>query len=230
MKSLVIIPALNEEHSIVGVIADLRTQRVQADILVVNDGSTDRTAALAREAGVTVVSLPYNLGIGAAMQTGYRYAERNGYDLAIQFDGDGQHRADQIDALITPLLDGAADMVVGSRFLAKGLYEAEFHRFFGIKLLSAVISLLIGRRVSDPTSGFRAVKRPIIEYYSRHYPDDYPEPEALVFLHRAGFRIAEVPAVMRRRLLGSSSITLVRGLYYMVKVTLAVLVDVMRKA
>jgi len=229
MKTLVIIPALNEEKSIPGVIEDLSKNRIDADILVIDDGSTDRTGDVARSLGVMVITLPFNLGIGAAMQTGYRYAERNGYDVAIQFDGDGQHRADQISELLRPVAEGNTDMVIGSRFLKKGSYEAETARFFGIKILSWIISLLSRSRITDPSSGFRAVNRSIIKYYSCRYPEDYPEPEAIILLHKAGYNVMEVPVLMEKRLIGTSSITLLRGIYYMIKVTLAIMVDMIRK-
>lgn len=229
MRVLIIIPALNEELSIGGVIDDLRTHYAEADILVVDDGSADRTADIAKGKGATVISLPFNLGIGAAMQTGYRFALQKGYDAALQFDGDGQHRADQIGVLMEPLLDGEADLVIGSRFARKGIYDAETSRFLGIKILSWVISVLISQKVTDPTSGFRVANSRVIASYAGNYPDDYPEPEAIVLLHRQGFRIREVPVVMEKRSLGNSSITLVRGIYYMVKVLLAIFVDMIKK-
>jgi glycosyltransferase involved in cell wall biosynthesis len=228
MKTVVIIPALNEELSIGGVIDDIRDHLPDADIVVIDDGSRDSTAEVVRGKGVPVLSLPFNLGIGAAMQTGFKYAELNGYDVAVQFDGDGQHRGDQFQVILKPLLDGNADITVGSRFINKGVYEAEMTRVIGIGMLSSIISLLIGQKITDPTSGFRAVNRKVIEFYCKHYPDDYPEPEALVLLHRAGFRVAEVPVLMRKRLLGNSSITIIRALYYMIKVILAVMIDMMK--
>jgi glycosyltransferase involved in cell wall biosynthesis len=228
-RSLIIIPAYNEALSIASVVEDIRTNSEGHDILVINDGSADATEETARSCGVRVITLPYNLGIGGAMQTGYLYAFRNGYDVAIQFDGDGQHMADQIKALIAPLAGRQADVVIGSRFLGDKTYRSRFTRLFGIKILSAVISLLIGRRITDPTSGFRAVNREVIGYYSCSYPDDYPEPEAVVLLHRARFRIAEVPASMRERQAGSSSITALGGFYYMAKVILAIIIDMMKK-
>jgi len=229
MKTIIIIPALNEEESIPIVIDDLRKNNIDTDILVIDDGSTDNTAAVARSLGVNVITLPFNQGIGAAMQTGYMFAAHNGYDLAIQFDGDGQHRADQLSAIIGPIEQQVAEMVIGSRFLKKGQYEAEASRFLGILVLSRLISLVIRKRITDPTSGFRAVSSSIIRYFSERYPDDYPEPESIVFLHKAGFRITEVPVLMEKRTIGSSSITLFRGFYYMVKVMLAIIIDMIRK-
>jgi len=229
MNTLIIIPAYNEAANIRNVIRDIGRQFREADIVVIDDGSRDETGKLARAEGVAVLTLPFNLGIGAAMQTGYRYAGMRGYEAAIQFDGDGQHRADQIGTLLGPLLSGEADIVIGSRFIEKGVYDAEIPRFLGIQILSKVISLLVRQRITDPTSGFRAVNRRIIEYYSSAYPDDYPEPEAIVLLSRLGFRIREVPVRMEKRTLGSSSITLIRGLYYMIKVLLAIFVDMLKK-
>ncbi len=229
MKTLFIIPAFNEELNIRGVIEDIRGHVQGADILVINDGSADATGNIAKNLGVTVITLPYNLGIGAAMQTGYHYAHMQGYDIAVQFDGDGQHRADQLDQLLDPLERGEADIVIGSRFLTKGMYKAGVARLIAIRMLSRIISSLIGQKITDPTSGLRAVNRKSMLLFCRCYPDDYPEPESLVLLHKAGFRIAESPVLMERRLLGNSSITLFRGVYYMVKVVLAVLVDMIKE-
>jgi hypothetical protein len=229
VKTLFIIPAYNEELNIRGVIEDIRGYVPGADILVINDGSRDATGTVAKNLGVTVITLPYNLGIGAAMQTGYRYADMQGYDIAVQFDGDGQHRADQLDLLLGPILRQEKDIVIGSRFLTRGLYEAEAARIIAIRTLSAIISLLIGQKITDPTSGLRAVNRKALQFFCDFYPDDYPEPESLVLLHKAGFRIAEAPVLMEKRLLGNSSITLFRGVYYMVKVVLAVLVDMIKE-
>ncbi len=228
MKTLFIIPAYNEELNIGTVIEDIQGHVPAADILVINDGSADATGSVAKNLGVTVITLPYNLGIGAAMQTGYRYADMQGYDIAVQFDGDGQHRADQLKRLLEPLERGEADIVIGSRFLTKGLYEAEVVRRFAIRLLSGIISLLVKQKITDPTSGLRAVNRKVVQFFCDFYPDDYPEPESLVLLHKARFKIAEAPVIMEKRLLGNSSITLFRGVYYVVKVVLAVLVDMIK--
>jgi hypothetical protein len=229
MKKLLIIPAYNEEQNIDRVLDDINEHLKGFDILIVDDGSTDSTRELAIKRGVNVVSLPYNLGIGAAVQTGYIYAEREGYELAVQFDSDGQHRADQVERLIEPLLKDEADMVVGSRFLVKKGYQSGWTRMVGIRILSLVISVLIGQRITDPTSGCRAVNRKVIEFFSHLYPDDYPEPEALVLLHRAGFRITEVPVLMRQRHMGRSTITAPRAVYYMLKVLLAIFIDMLKR-
>jgi len=229
VKTLFIIPAYNEELNIGSVIEDIRGHVQGADILVINDGSADATGTVAKTLGVTVITLPYNLGIGAAMQTGYHYADMQGYDIAVQFDGDGQHRADQLNHLLGPIERGEADIVIGSRFLTKGLYEAEVARLIAIRVLSRIISSLVGQKITDPTSGLRAVNRKVLQFFCDFYPDDYPEPESLVLLHKAGFRIAEAPVLMEKRLLGNSSITLFRGVYYVVKVVLAVMIDVIKE-
>ena len=228
-KILIIIPAYNEEESLPGVMQDLRNHAPDADILVVDDGSRDRTAEVARQTGVKVASLPYNLGIGGAMQTGFQYARNNGYDIAIQFDGDGQHMAAEIGELLDQLRHGRADIVVGSRFLNRGEYRPPFFRKIGIWVFSTVLSAIIGIPVTDTTSGFRAANRRVIEFFARSYPEDYPEVESLVLLHRAGMTIAEVPVRMRDRTGGCSSITPIRSAYYMIKVLLAVFVDLMKK-
>ncbi len=229
MKILVIVPAYNEEESIAGVISDLRQHVPGADIVVVNDGSRDRTREIARGAGVTVLDLPVNLGIGGAMQAGYLYAANNGYDVAVQFDGDGQHRAGEIEKLLRPLAAGEADLVIGSRFMQPGEYRAPFFRRIGMLIFSFTLSRILAGPVTDTTSGFRAVNGAVARYFSRQYPEDYPEVEALVLVHRQGLRIAEVPVSMRERTGGQTSITALRSVYYMVKVLLAVFIDLLKK-
>jgi glycosyltransferase involved in cell wall biosynthesis len=229
MKTLIIVPAYNEEESLPGVIRDLRENIGFADILVVNDGSRDATARTAQEMDVSVLSLPFNLGIGGAMQAGYLYAQEEGYDVAVQFDGDGQHLAKEIEKLLRPVLEGRADLVVGSRFLNQGKYNATAFRKIGIWIFSSVLSRILGMPVTDSTSGFRAANRRVIEFFSRTYPDDYPEVEALVLLHKAKLRVAEVPVSMRERTGGKSSITPIRSAYYMIKVLLAIFIDLLKK-
>lgn len=228
MKVLAIIPAFNEGQNIGAVLDDLREHLPEADAVVIDDGSTDDTAQTAAARGVPVVSLPFNVGIGATMQAGYLYARLHAYEVAVQFDGDGQHRADQLPVLLQPVLDGEADIAVGSRFLATRTHRPGLSRLVGIRILSAVVSALVGQRITDPTSGFRAANRPLIEHFAESYPDDYPEPESLVLLHRWGFRVCETPVAMRERMGGASTITLLRGIYYMIKVVLAICVDMMK--
>ena len=229
MSILIIIPAYNEEKSLPGVIRDIREHAAHADIIVVDDGSRDGTARVASALGITVMSLPFNLGIGGAMQAGYLYADRHGYDIAVQFDGDGQHRAGEIGKLLRPLASGDGDIVVGSRFLIPGGYRAPLTRKVGMWIFSFVVSRILGMSISDTTSGFRAANRRVIEYFAQNYPEDYPEVETLVLVHKKGLRIQEVPVMMRERTGGSSSITPVRSVYYMVKVLLAVFVDLLKK-
>ncbi len=229
-KLLVIIPAFNEEANVGAVVRDVRESVPDADIVVIDDGSDDATAAAAGRAGANVLRLPYNMGIGAAMQTGYRYASLGGYDVAVQVDADGQHPADEITRLAGPVLTGMADMAVGSRFLSDGNYRPSLARSAGMSIFSRVVSAIIKVRMTDTTSGFRAAGKRCIAYFSRHYPDDYPEVEALVLLHRMGFSIMEVPVTMRRRSGGQSSITPARSVYYMIKVLLAIFVDLLKKA
>jgi len=229
MKILIIVPAYNEEESLPGVIKDLRENMPSADVLVVNDGSRDGTARIARDLGVAVLDLPFNLGIGGAMQTGFRYAERNAYNIAVQFDGDGQHIAGEIKKLIEPLATGKTDLVIGSRFLNPGGYKAPVFRKLGIGIFTIVLSRMLGMTMTDCTSGFRAANRRVIEFFGRTYPDDYPEVEALVLLHKMGLRMAEVPIAMRERTGGRSSITPIRSVYYMTKVLMAIFIDLMKK-
>jgi glycosyltransferase involved in cell wall biosynthesis len=228
-RVLIIIPAYNEEESIGSVIEAVKSVGPPADILVVNDGSKDKTASVARRYGLTVVDHPFNMGIGATMQTGYRYAARAGYDIAVQVDADGQHPADQIKHLIEPIAKNVAQVVVGSRFLGPGEYRPSFARIAGMALFSKLVSAILRERVTDTTSGFRAVGREVIEFFSRNYPEDYPEAEALVLLHKKGFVIMEISVKMVERTGGRSSITPVKSIYYMIKVMIAIFVDLLKR-
>jgi len=229
-RVLVIIPAYNEEATIESVIGQLHACVSDYDVAVVNDGSTDRTADIVRELdGVRLLDLPFNLGIGGAMQTGYRYAFRNGYDIAVQCDADGQHPVDQIPRLVERIEDGTADLIVGSRYVADSGYRPTLVRRVGKSLLSRWIDFLIGGGVTDTTSGFRAMNRRAIAVVAHTYPEDYPEPEALVILHMHGLKAAEVPVNMQPRQGGVSSIRPHGALYYMVKVALAVFIDLFRR-
>jgi glycosyltransferase involved in cell wall biosynthesis len=221
-RVLVLIPAYNEAVSLPAVVGDLRAHYPAADLVVIDDGSTDDTATVARRLGVPVLALPYNLGIGGAVQTGLLFAARQGYDCAVQFDGDGQHRADQLPALLAPVLGRQADVVIGSRFLSPAAYSVPLLRRCGIAIFRRVNGLVLGRTITDNTSGFRAYGRAALAFLAEEYPHDYPEPESVVTLCRQGFRVVEVPAQMRERQGGHSSITLVRSLYYMCKVLLAI--------
>lgn len=227
LKVLVIIPAYNEEKSIGDVIAKVRSFE-GIDVVVVNDGSKDATVSVALESGARVISLPFNLGIGGAMQTGYMFARNNGYDVAIQVDGDGQHDPAYIRKLIEPIEQGKYEMVVGSRYVEKTSYKSSLSRRIGMVYFSWLVSILTGNKVTDTTSGFRAVNRKIIEYFAESYPTDYPEVDVLVRLNRKKIKICEVPVEMQERQGGSSSITPLKSIYYMIKVSIAVLIDTMR--
>lgn len=228
---LAIVPAFNEADNIGRVIADLRSLPLAMDILVINDGSHDMTSVAARDTGqAMVIDLSNNLGIGGAVQTGFKFAARNGYEVAFQFDGDGQHLASEVPRLLARLAEGDVSMVIGSRFLGPTAgYRASLVRRLGIGVFEGVNSLLIGRRITDNTSGFRAYDRRAIEFLSRHYPVDYPEPEAVIMLGKNGFAIAEIETCMAERKAGTSSIAGIKGVYYMVKVLLAVLMTSLRK-
>jgi glycosyltransferase involved in cell wall biosynthesis len=228
-RRIAIVPALNEEGSVGRVIEEIRAFDRGFQIVVVDDGSVDRTAAVAAAQGAHVIRLPFNLGIGGAMQTGYRYAWEQGYDLAVQIDGDGQHDPSQLPKILAPVLADEADMVVGSRFAGGGDYRAPFLRRLGIKVFARTISTIVGQTVTDTTSGFRAVNRRGIALFARDYPHDYPEVEATVMAFRHRLRLHEVPVSMRRRAAGRSSINAPRSIYYMVKVLLAIFVGLFRR-
>ena len=228
-RILVIIPAYIEEDSIGRVIEDVRTNCPQMDILVVNDGSADHTSDRARASGVVVLDLPFNLGIGGGMQTGYKYAAEKGYDIAIQVDGDGQHDPKEIPKLLQTLEERKVDVAIGSRFITDLEYKATTMRRVGITVLSKVISIMVRQKITDPTSGFRASRRKAIQLFAVNYPQDYPEPEVVVLLSKSGLKMAEVPVKMSQRYSGESSITKIRSIYYMVKVLLAIFVDWFKK-
>jgi len=227
-RVLVIVPAYNEARNISTVMADLATHAPWADVVVVDDCSTDKTAAVARSLGAAVVQLPCNLGVGGAMQTGYLYAFEGGYDVAIQFDGDGQHCADQIPGLADGLADGG-DLVIGSRMIGRRSYRFPFARWLGIQLLRCCLIVLNGVRVSDPTSGFRAASKRMIAFFAHHYPQSYlgDTVEAAATAARHGMAIREVPA--RMRMTKTSSITSFVGLFHTLRTCMAILIDRMER-
>lgn len=229
MKILVIIPAYNEEENLKGLLQHLERVSLPIDFLVVNDASQDATSEIARQTGVRVLDLPINLGIGGAVQTGYQYARDHQYDLAVQVDGDGQHNPDFLPLLVKPLERGEADLVIGSRFLESGGFRSSWSRRLGIGLIRGLIKLTTGKTVTDPTSGFRACNRRLIEEFARYYPVDYPEPESLVGIFRENYRILEIPVVMKERSRGLSSINGFGPLYYMLKVCLAIVIERFKK-
>ena len=225
MKTIVIIPAYNESENIVNTVTALTTSCPDVDYIIINDCSTDNTAAICEEHGFHYINLPINLGIGGGMQTGYRYAYDNGYDVAIQFDGDGQHNAEYIKDLIAPIKAGEAELVIGSRFIDKKGFQTSFMRRVGINLLGATLKLCGHVKITDATSGFRAASREVMEFFSKHYAQDYPEPESIIAVRVSGFRVKEVPVVMNERTAGVSSISTWKSVYYMIQVTLAILID-----
>jgi glycosyltransferase involved in cell wall biosynthesis len=229
LRALAIVPAYNEQDSIGTVLEEIRAAEPDLHVVVVNDASGDGTAAIAARAGATLLNLPFNVGIGGAMQTGYQYALEHGFELAIQVDGDGQHDPREIGRLLEPILDGRADMVVGTRFAAGGGYRGTRLRRVGIHLFAGVVSVMVGARVTDTTSGFRAVNRKAIRLFAADYPHDYPEVEATVLLARHRLQMVEVPVQMRVRETGSSSITAFRSVYYMIKVLLALFIGLFRR-
>ena len=229
MRTIAIVPAYNEALNIGRVIAELRAFDPGLDVVVVSDGSTDRTAEVAGELGAHVLKLPFNIGIGAAVQTGFRYAWENGYDLAVRCDGDGQHDPAELGKVLAPVLAGEVDICVGSRFAGADGYRSSATRRVGIRLLASVVSVIARQRVTDTTSGFQALNRRAIGLFAADYPHDYPEVEGMVMTMRHGLRLAEVPVAMREREFGSSSITALRSIYYMAKVLTALFVGLFRR-
>jgi glycosyltransferase involved in cell wall biosynthesis len=230
LKRLAIVPAYNEESSVGRVIDEIRAFDPGFEIVVVDDGSRDGTAAVAAARGVQVVRLPFNLGIGGAMQTGYRFALEGGYDVAVQVDGDGQHDPRELPKILAPVVSGDADLVVGSRFAFAGMaFRSSPLRRIGIRVFASIVSAVVGQRVTDTTSGFRAVNRRGIALFAGDYPHDYPEVEATVMCVKHRLRLGEVPVEMRERSGGRSSITAARSVYYMAKVLLAIFVGLFRR-
>ena len=227
-NTLIIIPAYNEEACIKDVAKNVK-KIVNADVLVVNDGSKDNTYSEAKAAGVKVLDLPINLGIGGAVQAGYLYAYKNGYDFAFQLDGDGQHDPKYIDIMVEDLKNKEADMIIGSRFIEKTGYEQTFFRKIGNKCISFLIKILTGKKIYDTTSGFRGVNRDIIEIFSRKYPYDYPEPETNMQLILQGKKVKEIPMEMKKRETGKSFVSPFKSIQYMLKVSLALGIAKIRK-
>lgn len=228
-KILVIIPAYNEGGSIGKVVTAIKKVQIQCDIVVINDGSMDDTGIVARKAGAKVIDLPYNLGIGGAMQTGYLYAKRRGYDIAVQVDGDGQHNPSDLSLVLASVISGEADLAIGSRYLKKTKYQSPVLRRLGMLVLAATVSRITRQRFFDTTSGFRAAGRKVIAYFAHYYPVDYPEVESLVLLKRVGFKVQEICVNMEQRVSGRSSITSWHTIYYMLKVMFALGVNLLHK-
>jgi glycosyltransferase involved in cell wall biosynthesis len=228
-RRVAIVPAYNEEHTIGRVVEELHAYDPGLDVVVVSDGSLDGTAAAAEAAGARVLRLPFNLGIGGAVQTGFKFAWEQGYDLAVRCDGDGQHVPAELPKVVGPVVAGAADIAVGSRFAGGDGYRSSASRRVGIRLLAAVVSAIARQRVTDTTSGFQALNRRALGLFAADYPHDYPEVEGMVMTIRHQLRLVEVPVQMREREHGRSSITALRSVYYMVKVLVALFVGLFRR-
>ena len=229
-RIVAVVPAYNEAGAIGRVVDEIRKFDPALDVVVVDDASADETAAIAAAHGATVLRLPFNVGIGGAVQTGFRYAREHEYETAVRLDGDGQHDPRELPKLLAPLERGDASLVIGSRFVDPGgSYRPPFARRVGVRVFARLVSLLGGQRVTDTTSGFIALDRVGIALFAEEFPHDYPEVEATLVALRSGLQLAQVQVEMRERETGSSSITLVRSLYYLVKVTLALLVASLRR-
>lgn len=228
-NSLVIMPAFNEAKSVAEVIRRVRAACPDIAIAVTNDGSTDDTAAAAKKTGVVVLDVPFNLGIGGAVQTGLKYAAQESYQRAIEVDADGQHNPAFINRLIDAMDATNADMVIGSRFIQKTRYKATFMRTLGIAIFSDLIRLVCGKRIYDTTSGFRVYNTRAIEFLARHYPTDFPEPESIVMLLKNGFVIKEVPVEMEKRQAGVSSVFKWRAAYFMASISIAIIISSLKR-
>jgi glycosyltransferase involved in cell wall biosynthesis len=229
LKRIAVVPAYNEERNVGRVIDELRAFDPGLDVVVVSDGSLDATAEVAAGHGAHVVQLPFNLGIGGAVQTGFQYAYRNGYELVVRCDGDGQHIPAELPKVLEPVLADEADIAVGSRFAGGEGYRSSATRRVGIRLLALVVSAIARQRVTDTTSGFQALNRKALRLFATDYPHDYPEVEGMVMTIRHQLRLCEVPVSMREREHGTSSITALRSVYYMAKVLVALFVGLFRR-
>ena len=229
VRRIAVVPAFNEERNIGRLLGELAALDPDLEVVVVSDGSTDRTAEVAAAGGAHVVSLPFNLGIGGAVQTGFRFAWEGGYELAVRLDGDGQHDPGQLRAVVAPVVADEADLAIGSRFLERGGYRSSAARRVGIRVLARVVSWIAHERLTDTTSGFQALNRKTIRLFAADLPRDYPEVEGLVMAIRHRLRVKEVPVTMREREHGRSSIGSLASVYYMFKVLLAVFVDLFRR-
>jgi glycosyltransferase involved in cell wall biosynthesis len=227
-KVLVIIPAYNEQDNILNAINSL--EKSNLDYIIINDGSTDNTEEVCKKNNLNYISLVQNLGIGGAVQTGYKYALENNYDIAVQFDGDGQHNSKYISELIKPVVNGQADFVIGSRFINNiSEFRSTGARRIGIKIISFLIKLLTRKKITDPTSGFRAANKDIIKLFSNNYPSEYPEPESIVTLIRKKYKVMEIPVKMQERTGGVSSIRAWKTLYYITNVSLSIVINSLKR-
>lgn len=223
-KRLVIIPAYNEAGNIVKTVEDVKKNAPSFDYVVINDCSKDNTLAICKDRGYNVVSLPNNLGIGGGVQTGYRYAKEHGYEIVVQFDGDGQHNASYLEKMAEQMEEENLDMLIGSRYIKKEGFQSTGLRRLGIRYFTGLIKLLTGATITDPTSGMRMVNREVIELFAEEYPKDYPEPESVVALLKLKKKVKELAVIMNEREEGVSSISPVKSVYYMVKVSIAAII------
>jgi len=229
-KILILIPAYNEEDRIKKVINDVRKYASGSDILVVNDGSTDKTPEVSISSGAKVINLLFNLGVGAALQTGYKYAVQKEYQYLIQLDADGQHNPVYIPQLIKKIKEKDTDFIIGSRFLTDGKFPGSFVKLIGNRFFAKVISMLIHRTITDPTSGYRAMNRKVLDFFSRDiFPFDYPDADVILALHRAKFKTEEIPVVMNERKSGESQHTGLKPFYYIFKMLLSIFVTLLRE-
>lgn len=229
MKKLVVIPAYNEQDSIVRTVEDIKKYAPDFDYIVVNDCSKDKTLEVCIANGIKCLKLPVNLGIGGAVQAGYLYGVRGGYDIAVQFDGDGQHSARYLEDMVKELQRQNADMIIGSRFITNEGFQSSAMRRLGIKHFNLLIRFLTGQKITDPTSGMRMVNREVMELFSEDYPKDYPEPESVVYIISKGKKVVEIPVLMNERVDGVSSISPRKSIYYMIKVTIAMVIARLRR-
>ena len=229
MKKLIIIPAYNEAENIVKTVTQIVEKAPDFDYVIINDCSTDRTLELCRERGYSYLNLPVNLGIGGAVQTGYRYAYFHGYDVAVQFDGDGQHSARFLEEMVAKMEETGSDMVIGSRFIEKEGFQSSALRRVGIQYFTVLIRILTGKTITDPTSGMRMINRRLLRKFTDDYPKDYPEPESVVTILSEKFKVTEMPVLMNEREEGVSSISMGKSIYYMIKVSFAILIARMKK-
>ena len=228
LRKLIIIPAYNESECIEKTIENIQKNAEDFDYIIINDCSTDNTREICEKRGFHIINLPINLGIGGAVQTGYLYGVRYGYDMAVQVDGDGQHDAAFLQKMADCLEETGADMVIGSRFIEKQGFQSTGARRIGIRFFTWLIRLMTGKTVTDPTSGLRMVNRKVMEEFAKDYPKDYPEPETAVTVLHCGMKIEEIPVVMKERAGGVSSISMKKSVYYMVKVSMAIIIERMR--
>ena len=229
MKKLIIIPAFNEESNIEKTVTAIQKNAQGFEYVIINDCSGDNTRQICEENGYNIVNLPINLGIGGAVQTGYKYALEHGYDVAVQVDGDGQHDPEFLSTMAEHLMDNGLDMVIGSRFIEKEGFQSSALRRIGIIFFSKLIKILTGTLITDPTSGLRMIGRNAMALFAVDYPRDYPEPESVVAVIQRGMKVEEIPVVMKEREGGVSSISLKKSVYYMIKVTLAIMIERIRK-